>query len=180
MRVLVTYGSKRGGTAGIGQMLGTALSDRGLHVDVRPAAEVDSVEGYDAVIIGGALYIGRWHRDARQFIKRHAEALQSRPVWFFSSGPLDDSAAYTELPPVPQVERLMNWTGAQGHRTFGGRLLPDAKGFIASRIAKERSGDWRDPWRIHDWAMEIASQLHAERGATAQPSPALEEHSPRP
>jgi menaquinone-dependent protoporphyrinogen oxidase len=174
MRVLVTYGSKRGGTAGIGQMLGAALSGRGMRVDVLPAAQVDSVDGYDAVIVGGALYVGRWHPQARQFVKRHAEALQSRPVWFFSSGPLDDSAARTELLPVPQVQRLMNWIGVREHRTFGGRLLPDAKGLIASQIAKERSGDWRDPWRIHDWGVEIAHQLHGEGATawTARPEPA--------
>jgi menaquinone-dependent protoporphyrinogen oxidase len=180
MRILVTYGSKRGGTAGIGEMLGKALSEQGLRVDVRPAAEVESVEGYDAVVVGGALYIGRWHRDARQFIKRHAEALQSLPVWLFSSGPLDDSAAHTELPPVPQVQRVMNWIGAREHRTFGGRLLPDAKGFIASMIAKGRSGDWRDPWRIHDWGVEIANQLRAERAASRGPAPYAEEHPLHP
>lgn len=175
MRVLVTYGSKRGGTAGVGQMLGQAFSAQGLQVDVRPAAEVESVEGYDAVIVGGALYIGRWHRDARQFIKRHAQALQRMPVWLFSSGPLDDSASHTELPPVPQVQHAMEWIGARDHRTFGGRLLPDAQGFIASMIAKGRSGDWRDPWRIHDWAVEIAGQLRAEQAPSSAASPHVEE-----
>ena len=175
MRVLVTYGSKRGGTAGLAEMVGAALAAQDLHVDVRPATEVQGAGGYDAVIVGGALYMGRWHRDARRFIKRNAKALQSRPVWLFSSGPLDDSAARTELPPVPQVERMMIWIGARGHKTFGGRLLLDAKGFIASRMARLHSGDWRDPRLIRDWAAEIAEELRAGQVAPRQAWPRVEE-----
>lgn len=178
MRVLVTYGSKRGGTAGLAEMLGEALAAQDLHVDVQPAKEAMEVEGYDAVIVVGALYGGRWHRDARRFIKRHAKVLQSLPVWLFSSGPLDDSAAANELPPVAQVGRLMNWIGARGHRTFGGRLLPDAKGFIASKIAKHRSGDWRDPRFVRVWAEEIAGALRAGPPAPRRAWPREEEQPP--
>jgi menaquinone-dependent protoporphyrinogen oxidase len=178
MRVLVTYGSKRGGTAGLAEMLGAALAAQDLRVDVQPAKEAMGVEGYDAVIVGGALYAGRWHRDARRFIKRHAKVLQSLPVWLFSSGPLDDSAARNELPPVAQVERLMNWIGAWGHKTFGGRLLPDAKGFIASMMAKHRSGDWRDPQLIRAWAEEIAEALRAGLPVQRRAWPRVEEQPP--
>jgi len=178
MRVLVTYGSKRGGTAGLAEMLAAALTAHGLSVDVLPATEANGVEGYDAVIVGGALYTGRWHRDARRFVKRHAQELQSLPVWLFSSGPLDDSAARNELPPVAQVERLMSWIGARGHRTFGGRLLPDAKGFIASRMARAHSGDWRDPQLVRAWAGEIAAGLRARQEAPQGAWPHVEEQPP--
>ena len=175
MRVLVTYGSKRGGTAGLAEMLGAALAAQDLQVEVRPATEATGVERYDAVIVGGALYMGRWHRDARRFIKRNAKALQSMPVWLFSSGPLDDSAARNELPPVAQAERMMIWIGARGHKTFGGRLLPDAKGFIASRMAREHSGDWRDPRLVRAWATEIAEALRAGQVAPRRAWPHAEE-----
>lgn len=178
MRVLVTYGSKRGGTAGLAEMLAAALTAQDLRVDVRPATEANGVEGYDAVIVGGALYTGRWHRDARRFVKRNAKALQSLPVWLFSSGPLDDSAARNEIPPIGQVERLMTWIGARGHKTFGGRLLPDAKGFIASRMARHHSGDWRAPRLVHAWAEEIAEVLRARQEAPRQAWPRAEEQPP--
>ena len=42
------------------------------------------------MIVGGALYAFRWHKDARRFVKRHADELAGRPTYFFSSGPLDD------------------------------------------------------------------------------------------
>jgi menaquinone-dependent protoporphyrinogen oxidase len=159
-------------------MLGAALTAHGVSVDVRPATEAHGVEGYDAVIVGGALYTGRWHRDARRFIQRHVQVLQSLPVWLFSSGPLDDSAARNELPPIAQVQRLMNWIGARGHKTFGGRLLPDAKGFIASMMAKHRSGDWRDPQLVRAWAAEIAEALRAAREVPRRAWPRMEEQPP--
>jgi menaquinone-dependent protoporphyrinogen oxidase len=66
MHVLVTYGSKMGGTAGIAELVGQALTDAGFQADVRPISEVDRLEAYDAVLVGGALYSGRWHREARR------------------------------------------------------------------------------------------------------------------
>jgi menaquinone-dependent protoporphyrinogen oxidase len=145
MRVLVAYGTKMGGTAGIAEMVGDALTAAGLQVHVRPASERADIGGYDAVIVGGALYNQRWHRHARRFVKRHTDLLRNRPVWLFSSGPLDPSAATGEVAPVAQVRQLLGRVGARGHVTFGGRLAPDAKGFPASAMAKTRAGDWRDP-----------------------------------
>jgi menaquinone-dependent protoporphyrinogen oxidase len=174
MRILVTYGSKRGGTAGIAEMLARAFHEQGFQADVRPATEVTSAEEYDAVVVGGALYASRWHRAARRFVKRHAEELWAKPVWLFSSGPLDDSAARDELPPVAHVRRLMQLVRAQGHMTFGGRLEPDAKGFIASKMARQHSGDWRDPRLIRAWAEGIGEALRSlerERSLVLAPLP---------
>src|SRR6266542_3030743 len=143
MRVLVAYGTKMGGTAGIAEMLGDALSTAGLQVDVRPASERADIGAYDAVIVGGALYNQRWHRHARRFVSR----------------PLDDSATTGEIAPIAQVQDLLQRVGARGHATFGGRLAPDAKGLPASAMAKTRAGDWRDPTRIRSWAATVAQEL---------------------
>jgi menaquinone-dependent protoporphyrinogen oxidase len=158
MRVLVAYGSKMGGTAGIAELIGDALTDAGFQADVRPVAEVSHLDRYDAVVIGVALYTGHWHRQARRFVRRHTGALRERPVWLFSSGPLNGSAV-EGIPPVPQVEELARRIGARGHVTFGGRLPADAKGFPASAMAKTHTGDWRDPERIRGWAADVAMEL---------------------
>jgi hypothetical protein len=102
-------------------------------------------------------------------------ALRRVPVWFFSSGPLDDSAARTAIPPVYQLEVLMERVGAQGHVTFGGRLSPDARGFPASAMAKQHAGDWRQPEQIRAWGLEIAAALPSARPrpAITQPAHAL-------
>lgn len=169
MRVLVTWGSKRGGTAGIGQMIATTFITRGIDAVATPAAGVRSVKGFDAAIIGGALYANRWHSSARRFVNRHAHTLRTIPVWLFSSGPLDDSADRTVIPATTQVAVLAERIGAKGHVTFGGRLAPDAKGFPASAMAKKQSGDWRNPDRVCAWAAELADALPA-----AQPGQAID------
>jgi Flavodoxin domain len=106
MRVLVTFGSARGGTEGLAQTVAEGLRDEGFSVDLVPAGQVHGLDGYDAVVVGGALYAGRWHKAARRFVKRHTTELTQRPVYFFSSGPLDGSATQREIPPVRGVKAL--------------------------------------------------------------------------
>lgn len=169
MRVLVTVGSERGGTEELGEMVAEDLRAEGFSVDVRPPREVQRLDEYDAVVVGGAVYALHWHPEAREFVREHAEELQSRPTWFFSSGPLDDSAGSRFIPPVSGVARLMRRVNARGHATFGGRLAPDAKGLAASAMAKRHSGDWRDPAQVGKWAHDIADQLRrAEAGSASR------------
>ena len=157
--MLIAYGSKRGGTAGLARMIGDELAAAGLETVVQPAREIRQLDGVDAVVIAGALYANRWHRDARRFARRHAKVLRVRPVWLVSSGPLNESALAGGIPPVKHVRALMSKIDARGQVTFGGRLEADAKGFPASAMAKKQSGDWRDPAHIHRWASTIAADL---------------------
>lgn len=161
MKALVVYGSKLGGTEGLANMIGQALTDQQWQVTVRSAAEkMSDVGDYDAVLIGGGLYAGRWHKDARRFVQRESKALRTTNVWAFSSGPLGDAAESAgSLDPVPQVARVMAEIGARGHATFGGRLSPDVRGFPASSMAKKLSGDWRDEAQVRSWVKEITAEL---------------------
>jgi menaquinone-dependent protoporphyrinogen oxidase len=172
MKVLVAYGTKNGSTGGIADMIAAELTTVGVAAQARPAAEVRSVDGYDAVVLGGALYAGRWHRDARGFARRYATALQGRPVWVFSSGPLDNSAEARDIPAVAQAARAGRQLNARQHVTFGGRLGEDARGFLArSMVRGGRGGDFRNPERIAAWAREIATALQPVSGASsAQPT----------
>jgi menaquinone-dependent protoporphyrinogen oxidase len=159
MRVLVTWGSKRGGTEGIARLVGEALGAAGHEAVLRPAARAHHESRFDAAIIGGALYANRWHPAARRFVWRRRAVLRRVPVWLFSSGPLDNSADHAELPPTTQVAALAELVGAQAHETFGGRLEANAKGFPASAMARKHSGDWRNPERIHAWVAQVAGKL---------------------
>jgi menaquinone-dependent protoporphyrinogen oxidase len=162
MRALVTYGSKRGGTAGLAEMLATALRARGMEVDALPVAGVGSLDAYDLVVVGGALYANRWHRDARRFVRRRSRELRQRPVWLFSSGPLGEENQAPDIPPVRQVAACARRVGARGHATFGGALAPDARGFVAHRLAGTLAGDWRNPADVDRWAAEIVGDLTAQ------------------
>lgn len=162
MRVLVAFGSKRGGTAGLATMIGDALTDAGCEAVVAPAKDVGrvgEVGDVNAVIVAGALYANRWHRHARRFVRRNASALSELPTWLVSSGPLDDSAEERDIPPTPQVAKLAGRVRARGHVTFGGRLAPDAKGFPASAMAKKKAGDWRSPAHVRRWVAMVVAEL---------------------
>jgi menaquinone-dependent protoporphyrinogen oxidase len=162
MRILVTYGSTRGGTEGLAGMVADDLRAEGFDVDLLAPRHIRRLDGYDAVVVGGALYMSRWHRAARRFVRRHAAGIRQRPAYFFSSGPLDDSATRGDIPPVKGVKALMEKTGVREHVTFGGRLRPDARGFPASAMAKKLAGDWRDDEHVKQWTRTIASQLRGE------------------
>jgi menaquinone-dependent protoporphyrinogen oxidase len=134
VRVLIVYGSRHDGTHGLADMIADALAERNFSTKVQPAGQFTDLADADAVIVAGAVYMGRWHRDAVRFVRHHAKTLRGLPLWLVSSGPLDDSAATREIPPVRQVVRLAASVGARGHVTFGGRLLPDT------------GGCWPAPW----------------------------------
>lgn len=161
MNVLVTYGSSRGGTAGLADMVAAELRDRGLGVETLPAAQVRTLVPYDAVLVGAAIYVNRCHSDVRRFVRRNRRELRLMPTFFFSSGPLDDSATTDDIPPVHQVEKLMDMVGSIEHITFGGRLSPDADGFVAGAMARKMAGDWRDAAQVATWADRVADELAA-------------------
>lgn len=160
-RILVAFGSKRGGTAGLAAMIGDAFIESGCEATTLPARDVDGLADFDAVVVAGALYANRWHRDARRFVRRNAEALRKSPVWLVSTGPLDDSATQRDIGPTRQVQKFVDEVGARGHATFGGRLSQSAKGFPARAMAKTKAGDWPDAAHVHRWVGSVVEQLTA-------------------
>jgi menaquinone-dependent protoporphyrinogen oxidase len=158
--VLVAYGTTNGSTAQIAETIADVLRKEGTSADASAARSVRSMESYDAVVLGGGLYAGRWHKDARRFARRHRRALAEHPLWLFSSGPLDASASERDIPPVPGVKRIMIRLDAVEHITFGGRLEEGAKGWVARMILRSgKGGDFRDFAQIEEWATRIATRL---------------------
>ena len=162
MHVLVAFATKHGSTGEIAAAIGSTLRDAGLEADVRSARDVSTIAPYDAVVLGSALYSAHWQRDANRFVKRHLAELGKRPVWLFSSGPLDHSAELDDIPLTEHVAPALAPIGARGHRTFGGRFLEGTPGVDASMLATHRIGDFRNWGHIETWAREIAAALANE------------------
>jgi len=156
--VLVAYATKMGSTKEIADRIGATIAAAGLDVTVLPAREVRDV-GYDAVVLGSALYARRWRPEAVRFLKRHRAALAGRPLWLFHSGPCGPDAA-TPQPTPAKVRRL---TGVEAV-SFGGRLeAATAQGFLARKMATgPTAGDFRDWNQIQTWATGIATTVHRE------------------
>jgi menaquinone-dependent protoporphyrinogen oxidase len=123
---------------------------------------------YDAVVLGSAVYVGRWLEPAGDWAAAWAGVLRERPVWLFSSGPIG-------APPFPpdephDVVPLSRMTGARGHATFPGRLDKALLGFgERAMVTAMRAplGDFRDWAAVSRWADEIATDLlDRDRAAT--------------
>jgi menaquinone-dependent protoporphyrinogen oxidase len=163
VRVLVTAASRHGATFEIARQIGDTLATAGLEADVRPPDEVDGVAGYDGVVIGSAVYAGRWLDPARDLIRREAEALSTRPVWLFSSGPLGDSPKPGDAP--GEIAGHLDTTHAIEHRVFAGKADLEDLGMaekLIFRVVHAPHGDYR-PWdEVVEWATDIARTLRAD------------------
>lgn len=165
MRVLVTFASRHGATREIAATIAEVLEEAGHEAMLFPAEDVRVLDGYDAVVLGAAVYMGRWHPDARDLVKRLADDLSRVPVWLFSSGPVGPKL---DVPDTSlDAERTMTRIGARDHRVFGGVIDPGElrrRERAVVRMVKAPSGDYRDWAEIRAWAREIATSL---TGATA-------------
>jgi menaquinone-dependent protoporphyrinogen oxidase len=163
MTVLVCAASKHGSTAEIAQAIGAALAKHGVPVDVRPVEDVTIVDGYDAVVLGSAVYMGRWLEPARRLVEAEAPALAARPVWLFSSGPVSNRLEPEEG--HPDIAAIVEATGAREHRIFAGRVRRQGLSFTErAMVAALRvpDSDYRDWAGIEAWAADIANTLRSQ------------------
>ena len=169
MRVLVAYGSKFGSTAEIAEAIASELRDRGLDVDCLAVHDATSVDGYGGAVLGSAVYMKRWRRDARRFLEKHAGELENIPFWVFSSGPVGDPEQRDPDWEEPaKVMALAERLGVREHVVFGGSVPSEPKGFIQKAMANETPEELRDlrDWdEIRAWAARIADAVAAPRSA---------------
>jgi menaquinone-dependent protoporphyrinogen oxidase len=161
---LITVSSKHGSTGEIAGAIAAELTAAGHAADVGNAADVESVSGYDAAVIGSAIYMGNWLPEARHFVERTAAGLSGIPVWLFSSGPLGSDHPLPEGDPA-KLDELMAETKARGHMTFVGKLDRSRLAMgerLVTRMVKAPEGDFRDWDAIRIWAQSIARTLDAE------------------
>jgi len=82
-KILVTYASRFGATAGVAEVIGKTLTERGAQVDVLPMSEVKDLSLYRAVVAGSAINGGAWLPVAMQFIQAHQAELKRKPFAAF-------------------------------------------------------------------------------------------------
>lgn len=163
MRALVTVASKHGSTRDIANAIAEVLRAAGLDADLSDASDVTSIDCYDAVVIGSAVYMGGWLSEAKQLVERFQPQLAARPVWLFSSGPLGDEEPQPDGNPSGLPE-LIEQTHARGHRIFTGKLDRDSLGIgerLITRMVHAPEGDFRDWDAIRGWARGIATELRS-------------------
>ena len=162
IQVLVAYASKHGATAEIAEKIGEVLRQAGLATDVLPADRVGDLTPYEAVVLGSAVYIGRWQKQAAEFLKANEKALAGQPVWLFSSGPSGEG---------DPVELTNGWRFPKALQSVADRIQPRDIALFHGHVNEEKlnfiersmiknvgapMGDFRDWDTITSWATAIA------------------------
>ena len=164
-RMLVAYATRHGSTAALAEAIGATVRDAGVEADVWPVGHCASIDAYDVVVLGSAVYMNRWLKDALAFAKRFEPELARRPTWFFSSGPTGGApeaeaklAEVLRMQPVAPGEagRLARRIGIRGHATFGGRVGEDMTGLLERWLPR---GDWQDATAVRAWSRSIADAI---------------------
>lgn len=170
-RILVGYASKHNSTAEIARVIGDELCQHdALQVDVFPVRAVRDVDGYDAVVLGSAVYGGSWRPEAAAFLIEQQGKLAQRPVWMFSSGPIgsgDEAVGMTNLNLPHVLKPYADRISPREIVVFQGNFDPDVlnvyERFLLSGKngigADAPTGDFRDWEAIREWANRIAQAL---------------------
>lgn len=163
MKVLVSVASKHGATAEIADHVGEVLHRRGFETTVLHPEEVGSVENYDAVVLGSAVYAGHWLKEAKDLAAGIAVSHPLPLVWLMSSGPVGVPLKPDEDP--VDVADLVEATRALEHAVFAGKIDKSKLSFGERAIAgalRVPEGDYRDWDSITIWASAIADILDDE------------------
>ena len=163
LRILVAYSSRKGSTAGIAQAVGKELVSAGHTVEVAEMNTVTTVEGYDAVVIGAPVYIGKVEKDVVGFVAKHRDYLSRIPVAAFAVG---IAPVAPQIQPVDAVlkdlDKSLSPVQPVAATVFAGRLDPDKMSFIERRMTglmKVKTGDFRDWTAIAAWARELPGKM---------------------
>jgi len=164
-QILVTYATKYGATAEIAEKIGQVLRELGLRADVLPADRVTDLSAYKAVVLGSAVYMGRWRKDALKFLKANEKTLAERPVWLFSTGPTGEGDPVEllkgwRLPKAlqPIADRIQTRDIAVFHGALNTEKMNRIERWMIKNI-KASLGDFRDWDAITAWATAIAAAL---------------------
>ncbi len=170
MNILITYASKYGATQEIARKIGEVLRQAGLQADILPIDSIRNLRAYEAIILGSAVYIGKWPKEAETFLRTNEKILADRLVWLFSSGPTGegDPVELVEGWRLPDaVKPVADRIHPRDIAVFHGYINPDKINFIekwaVKSLVKKPFGDFRDWGSIVTWATSIADALkHTE------------------
>lgn len=164
-RFLVTYASRAGSTAEIAEAMGEALCGMDRLVDVVPVTDVKSLDAYQAVVVGSAIYMGRWMPPAVSFLKEHSETLKRLPLAMFTvcltlKDPTEENISTVAAYLDPVLDETALEPADVG--LFAGRLKSENLSPLYRTMAKQMGGgdgDYRNWSAITTWAKTLPAKL---------------------
>jgi len=168
IKILLAYASTHGSTLEAAEAVAATLRDHGLVVDLLPARNVRSLEGYSAVVLGAPIYMFHLHKDALRFLSRHQETLTAGiPVAIFAGGPIktgDEKELQEVQKQLDSEMAKFPWLQPVSVELIGGRLDPTKLRFPWNLIPAVRQmppSDLRDWAAIRAWANNTAAKFQS-------------------
>ncbi len=169
-KILITYASRTGFTAGVADAIGKTLTDLGEEIDIIQMQDVKDLTIYKAVIAGSAIQAGKWLPEAMEFIQTYRSILSQKPFAVFMvcmtpAMPKADKyqpviAAW--LDPVRSLVKPVSSGLFSGGLSigqipsFGDRL----KFRLSIMFGVWKEGDHRDWKAISDWAKSLVPHFN--------------------
>jgi menaquinone-dependent protoporphyrinogen oxidase len=156
-KILLTYHSHDGQTTKIAGHLKLRLREHGLEVDDVEAGHAPPPDGYDAVVVGDSIRLGRHSRSLTRYLRRQRDALQRVPVALFQ---VSMTSATHDAEHAAESERLLaRLVDATGLRpavtaAFAGALRYSEYGWVTQRVMRSiarREGNATDMTRDHEY-----------------------------
>jgi menaquinone-dependent protoporphyrinogen oxidase len=83
-KILVTFASRAGSTAGVAEAVAKTLEENGAQVDIFSVQTMLDIAPYRAVVAGSAIQNRQWLPEAMQFMQAHQAMLRQRTFAMFS------------------------------------------------------------------------------------------------
>jgi menaquinone-dependent protoporphyrinogen oxidase len=162
-KIIVAYATRTGSTAEVADAIARRLCAAGVTAEVRPVADVASLDGYSGAVLGSAVRYSAWLPEMTDFLATNRGALAAMPVAFFTMHMLalgDDPAAVAERAKYTTAARQIMTPVDEAF--FAGRIDPARLSLfdrLAVKLVKSPIGDRRDWTLIGDWAASLTPRL---------------------
>ncbi len=166
-KVLIAYATRHGNTAEAAEHIAKVVRGKGLEVEVKQAAVVDSLDGYKAVILGTPVKGDKLMPDALAFAERFRAELDSLPTAIFGlSMLLCEPTEENKKRVISILNQLRFEMRPIGMGVFGGVRDPKTLPFVlkwTAKTSKIPTGDFRDWEAMKEWAERVATLIKENR-----------------
>ena len=157
-KILLIYATETGSTAEVAAFIKKQIEDEKYEVVLSNVKEVDSVNNYDVIFVGSPIYVGRWKKEATEFIETNQEILKSKQVFYFLTCmnlTSNDPEKLAQVPKFLENERFLVEPLSEGR--FAGAIDMKKLSFFKRmmvKMVKAPEGDFRNWEEIANWTKQ--------------------------
>lgn len=152
-RCLVCFGSTESQTHKIAEYLGYALYKRGVDATIEACPTRIKVQNFDALVVGGAVEVGRLHPSVTSFIAKHRKHFERKSSFLFTVG-LRPYLNYQQI--CEEEQKSREWMAQH----YG--WDPDGVANFDSALWYRRYGIY-ERWRMRNKARELGLDTDTRR-----------------